>query len=599
MSAMISAERLARLRTGSGYGLALLLVLGLPMLLADFYVSLFNYIGIYSLVCLGLVLLTGIGGLTSFGQAAFVGIGAYSCAYFTTVHAVDPWFSLLLGLLLTGVSAWVLGHLTLRLSGHYLSLATLAWGISLYYLFGNLASLGGHSGISGIPVLSLFHVELSDKRYFFVIIWLVVLLNLVLLRNLLDSRCGRAIRALKNGAGMAESFGIDTARTKLAIFIQAALLASLAGWLYAQMQRFVNPTPFSINMGIEFLFMVVVGGAGHLWGALLGATLITVLKEWLQDWLPALFGQSGNYEGIVFGVLILLMLLLARNGLWPLLMRHLPRAPRATPPTAAVEALPRRPQPLAGEPLLQVKGAVKRFGGLVAVNDLSFEVNAGEIVGLLGPNGAGKSTLFNLISGVLPVSNGHIHFRGQRIDRLPSRAILRLGMARTFQHVQLLADMSVLENVALGAYCRTRSGMGAAMLRLDRDEEARVFQEAEAQLRHVGLEQEMHASAGSLALGKQRIVEIARALAADPVLLLLDEPAAGLRRGEKQELARLLSRLREEGTSVLIVEHDMEFIMQLADRLVVMEFGQKLAEGSAQQVRQNPAVLDAYLGGVQ
>ena len=396
-----------------GIALALVVMMILPFVIPSFYVSVTNYIGIYSLVCLGLVLLTGVGGLTSFGQAAFVGIGAYTSAYLTTVHGFDPWLTLPVGFVLTGLSAWLIGSLTLLLSGHYLSLATLAWGISIYYLFGNVEFLGGHSGISNISGLEVFGLELTDNRFFFILIWVLVLVNVLFLLNLLDSRPGRAIRALKNGVVMAESCGVNTAWYKLAIFIYAALLASLAGWLYAHMQRFINPTPFGINMGIEFLFMVVVGGAGYVWGALFGALIITVSKEWLKDLLPLLFGQSGNYEVIVFGILILVVLYVARAGLWPLLCARLPKWSAVSRTLMPAEQLLRREQPSRGTSLLDVDGVCKKFGGLVAVNNMRFSVNAGEIVGLLGPNGAGKSTMFNLISGVLPVSDGQ-HFLERR-----------------------------------------------------------------------------------------------------------------------------------------------------------------------------------------
>lgn len=281
----------------------------------------------------------------------------------------------------------------------------------------------------------------------------------------------------------------------------------------------------------------------------------------------------------------------------PLVVRYFP-APNKPLPVAA-ETLPQRPRPAIGENLLEVRAARKAFGGLVAVNDLSFAMKSGEILGLIGPNGAGKSTVFNLVTGVLPPTGGEVHFRGERIDALSARAIVLRGMARTFQQVHLLPTMSVLENVAIGAHLRGARGVISAALRLERREEAKLLDEAARQLDRVGLKDSLHQAAGSLALGQQRILEIARALCADPVLLLLDEPAAGLRFQEKRALAELLRKLKSEGMSILLVEHDMDFVMKLVDRLVVMDFGEKLAQGLPHEIQANAVVLEAYLGGVE
>lgn len=571
-----------------------------PTLLGSFTVSLLNDIGIGALVALGLVVLTGVGGATSFGQAAFVGIAAYGTAWLTTTYGASPWLGLVFALLLTGVSALVIGLLTLRLGGHYLPLSTIAWGLSIPMVFGNLDALGRHTGLSRIPPVYVGQWSLLQSEAMYYMIWICVGLAWWFCHNLLKSRQGRAIRSLRGGATLLASVGADAFRVRLSLFIIAALLAGLAGWLYAHMNRFVSPAPFDVRASIEYLLMVVAGGLAHLGGALLGSALVLMMKNGLQDLLPLVTTRGAQLEVVAFATLFLLLLHYARGGLIGFLARWMKRsaAPQSdVSDDPLVELLPRRVLPAPGTPILAVDRAVKRFGGLLAVGDVSFEVRAGEIVGLIGPNGAGKSTMFNLLTGTLPMTSGRVHFLGENVTGMAQRHIARRGMARTFQHVKLRPNMSLLESVAFGAYARTSSGMLAAGLRLDRRYEGQILADARRQLARIGLAERAHELAGSLPLGTQRILEIARALAADPVLLVLDEPAAGLRRKEKLALSELLRKLRDDGLTILIVEHDMDFVMKLVDRLVVMNFGSKLVEGLPAAVRADERVRAAYLGG--
>ena len=566
-----------------------------------FWIVLLDNIGLSALVAMGLVLLTGVGGLTSFGQAAFCGFGAYTTAVLTTAYGLSPWLTLPLSLLVSGLFAVVLGIVTVRLSGHYLPLGTIAWGLGLFYLFSKLEFLGRNDGISQIPPLAIGSLKMIAPDTIYFAIWAAVILCAWLTMNLLDSRTGRAIRALRRGHVAAEAFGIKPPQAKLLVFIYAAVLAGLSGWFYAHFERAVNPTPFGAEAGIEYLFVAVIGGAGYVWGGVLGAAIAVILKEVLQDYLPYLLHSESQLETIVFGILLVLLLQLAPGGVWPWLMRRLPlKADRKSTDPSLV--LPPRQRPVdpvaAGDALLRIEHARKQFGGVVAVNDVSFGVNAREIVALIGPNGAGKSTTFNLITGVLAASSGAISVLGRTLRGASPQEITKLGVSRTFQHVKLITDMTVLENVAIGAHLRGNAGAIASMLRLDRGDEARLLAEAARQIDRVGLAAQAHMPAGSLSLGQQRIVEIARALCADPVLLLLDEPAAGLRHMEKQRLAALLRELRDGGMSVLLVEHDMGFVMNLADRVVVLDFGTKIAEGTPEAIKANPDVIRAYLGAV-
>jgi ABC-type branched-subunit amino acid transport system ATPase component/ABC-type branched-subunit amino acid transport system permease subunit len=563
-----------------------------------FWIVLLDNIGLSALVAMGLVLLTGVGGLTSFGQAAFCGFGAYTTAVLTTAYGLSPWLTLPLSLLVSGIAAVLLGLVTVRLSGHYLPLGTLAWGLGLFYLFSKLEFLGRNDGISGIPPLSIGSLRMIDPGTIYFAIWIAVLLCALLTMNLLDSRTGRAIRALRRGHVAAEAFGVQTPRAKLLVFIYAAVLAGLSGWFYAHFQRATNPTPFGVQTGIEYLFIAVVGGAGYVWGGVLGAAIVVILKELLQSYLPLLFHGEGQLETIVFGILLVTLLQIAPTGVWPWLTARLPFKPERQRPDTSLVLPARTRAAITPDVLLQIDHARKQFGGVIAVNDVSFDVQAREIVALIGPNGAGKSTTFNLITGVLIPSGGAISVLGKKVGHATPQQIVKLGIARTFQHVKLVPDMTVLENVAIGAHLRGHAGALASMFRLDRSDEAKLLAEATRQIERVGLGDQIDQLAGSLSLGQQRIVEIARALCVDPMLLLLDEPAAGLRHMEKQQLATLLRQLRDGGMSVLLVEHDMGFVMDLADRIVVLDFGTKIAEGTPQAIKTNPDVIKAYLGAV-
>ena len=574
-----------------------LILFWLGLVLSEYQLTLLTYVGLSGLITMGLAVLTGHAGLSSFGQMTYAALGAYASAILTQHWGISPWASLPLVLIAAMAISYAGALLTVSLGGHYLPLATIAFGVSAYYLIGALPMTGGYSGFSDISPLSLPGLALTNAWQVYLLVAISCALAMFALRNLIDSRVGRALRAVSRGRQMPEAMGVDTRAIKAMAFVIACMLATLSGWFYAHFQRFLSPTPFSLNQGIEYVFMSVIGGAGSLWGALIGSGLVTLIKPYLQKIMPALIGFSGNFEIVVFGSLVIVLFQIAPEGLMPALCRWAGREEshaRPLPVDAGALAVHHRSAP--GTETLRASGVTKQFGGLVASADIDMSLHAGEILALIGPNGAGKSTFFSLLSGLEPMDRGDVIVMGQSIRGLSSRAIGRLGLSRTFQHVRLIPTMSVIENVALGAHARGRAGALRAMTRLDREEEGCILAEAYRQLARVGLQEHAWAPAGTLALGQQRIVEIARALATDPHVLLLDEPAAGLRHHEKQALAATLDGLRREGLAILLVEHDMPFVMTLCNRVIVLDYGRKIAEGSPEAVRENPRVREAYLG---
>lgn len=563
-----------------------------PWILPPFYVGIFAFAGVYALAAIGLILLLQ-AGQVSLGQAAFMGVGGYISALVSRAYGIDSVLSLMLAVAVTALVAAAFGFITLKLRGHYLPLATLAFGIAISGVFTAWHDVtGGASGLDKIPSLGLLGHVITDDRIYAQLIWVIVVLAVTGVNRLRASRSGRAVATLESHDGMARSFGVDTTVLRVKVFVFSAVIAALAGGLYVHLLRFISPSPFGLLTSFKLLIMSVVGGPISAAGAVLGAIVLESVQWGLQDVL-ARWGASGNLEVIGFGVLLVVMLLKFPQGLWPTVEKWLPA--RAARSREGAGLPMRRLETKPGEVLLELKGIGIRFGGLQALAEVDMVLRRGELVGLIGPNGAGKTTLFSIISGLQRQTAGSVMLFGEPLPK--SHLLVRSGMARTFQHVQLVPEMSVLENVALGAHWRTSAGFTRSLLALDDVENQQALATAYAALVRVGLAEEADLPAGSLPLGKQRIVEIARALVAEPQILLLDEPAAGLRFSEKLMLVKILRQLQADQVTILLVEHDMELVMGCVQRLVVLDRGRIIAEGPPHNVQTNPAVIAAYLGG--
>ncbi|MGJ7503215.1 branched-chain amino acid ABC transporter ATP-binding protein/permease [Variovorax sp. ZT5P49] len=555
---------------------------------STYYVGLIAVAGINSIVCLGLAFLLATGQL-SLGHAAFLGLGAYGAALLTTKAGLPPLAAIPAAVAVCALIGYGLGKLTLHLKGHYLPLATLAYGMAISVCFVAAIDItGGASGLDNVPAMRVGGLHL-ETRAMALLIWVVVALVLFCFLRIYRGRIGRVARALKSNSTMAAAFGVDVASIKTQIFVLSAALAGLAGSMYAYYMQFLSPSSFSIGTSFNLLIMVVLGGVAHPLGPILGVIFFTLLELTAQYLIATQLGIPGQLETMVFGAVLIVTLLRWPDGLltWIKLRSDVKVPSSGNAPFASHRS--RRSA-------LTVQGLTKKFGGLTALSDVSIAIPPAQITGLIGPNGAGKSTLFNLMTGMFPATHGDVTLDGAPL-RLGIDQVVGSGIARTFQHVQLVQELDVLQNVLIGGYNGGRSGILTAALGRDRAEETRLIGEALVVIRRVGLVGAETTPVGSLPLGSQRLVEVARALMAKPDILLLDEPAAGLRAPEKAHLSKLLQSLRDDnGMTVLIVEHDMELVMGCADHIFVLNYGALLASGTPECVQQDPAVINAYLG---
>lgn len=567
----------------------------------SYYQLIMSNVLVWAVMGLAWNLLSGYSGLISFGHAAFFGLGAYFVVLCQIVFGLTPWLGIPLAGLLGGLAGIVVGIPTFRLRGHYFALAMLAYPLALLYVFEWL----GHQEVA-IPMMReapAAFMQFDDRRVYVFIGLGFVVLAMMLTRHLERSRYGMSLLAIKQDETAAETSGIDTLAWKLRAIALSGGMAAAIGGFYAVIQLIVTPlSVFGVLVSAQALIVAMFGGVGTVWGPIIGAVVLVPLSAWLDaelsDVLPGI-------QGVVYGVAIIAVVLLAPEGVFWKVRDLIDRRRRrdagtavgdeatgpvsarrdSTEPAGSDTQLTRfRRQAAASDaPLLRARGLSKTFGGLKAVDGVELDVRHGEILGIIGPNGAGKTTLFNLLNGLLRADSGEVEFAGQSIADLPTNRICRLGIGRTFQVVKPFDRMSIADNVIVGAYARTAS-----------IEDAR--QSAADALAVVGLSASAERLAGTAGNRELRLMEIARALAARPSLLLLDEVFAGLTATEVDEISALIRRLSGLGITIVIIEHTMQAMVRLVDRFIVLDHGRVLTTGSPEEVTRNEAVIEAYLG---